>query len=325
MGVTLFYALSGLLMGYLYLHKPWSAEVVRGYAVSRCARVLPLYFAVIAIALLFFSAFGQDAYLIDGAWDVWASLFMLQGAGVLWSVPVEIHFYILFAALWFMRAPEFRVAIGVVLGVQILAMVVLRGDYGNAYLVFWAHIFIVGMLLGWAYRASPQPFRRIANARSWRIATYVTLASAVVVLPGTRRLLDVPIGPPFLDPVSVGYPLFFLFGALLGTGAFRLLKVFWLRWLGQVSFGVYLLHMPVIVLVSKSEVGDTWLAAPLVVVCSLALAQAALIGIERPMQAFLKMRLSPARTCQAGPKGPNPAKSAARTCAEYDDPQKARL
>src|SRR5580704_17034654 len=53
LGVMLFFVLSGYLMGALYLDRPFRAGEVWAYAVRRIARVVPLFYVVVTLALVF--------------------------------------------------------------------------------------------------------------------------------------------------------------------------------------------------------------------------------------------------------------------------------
>ena len=57
-----------------------------------------------------------------------------------------------------------------------------------------------------------------------------------------------------------------------------------LRWLGAISYSLYLLHYPVILMLHRMRIGWTWAAA--VIVASIAVASASYLLIERPAIAF---------------------------------------
>lgn len=92
-GVMLFFALSGYLMGRLYLDLPFSSSAVLTFFRRRVARVVPLYLVVVAIA------FSLGLYGVTQA-NLFEHLLFLRGSGVLWTIPVEVQFYALFPVLW---------------------------------------------------------------------------------------------------------------------------------------------------------------------------------------------------------------------------------
>jgi len=96
-GVMIFFVLSGFLMSFLYLNKGFE---VKTYIVSRLARVLPLF--VFVVLLSFFSQqifINGVFYKVLDVNSLISHLFLLSGVSVLWTIPTEIQFYILFIPL----------------------------------------------------------------------------------------------------------------------------------------------------------------------------------------------------------------------------------
>lgn len=102
-GVDLFFVLSGFLITGILVDSRESGvslrEYIRGFFVRRALRILPLYVVLLAAASLAFPQFG-------GYWMI-SSLFLSNYAhafgvevpdfaGVLWSLCVEEHFYLIF-------------------------------------------------------------------------------------------------------------------------------------------------------------------------------------------------------------------------------------
>lgn len=99
-GVMLFFMLSGFLMSYLYLEKAFNKEHVKHYFLARAGRVLPLYLAVVLGSYLF-TQFDQNLlYDIPNVNILLGHLLFLDGASVLWSIPPEVQFYLIFIIFW---------------------------------------------------------------------------------------------------------------------------------------------------------------------------------------------------------------------------------
>lgn len=101
-GVMIFFTLSGFLMGYLYVTSELNGRRLLRYATSRIARILPLYFSIVLFCYLanefgFFSA----TYRVTSD-TILQHIFLIQGDSVLWTIPVEMVFYLFVAAFWFL-------------------------------------------------------------------------------------------------------------------------------------------------------------------------------------------------------------------------------
>jgi peptidoglycan/LPS O-acetylase OafA/YrhL len=110
-GVMIFFVLSGYLIGALYLAQPFTLANVWEYAVRRVARVLPAFYAVLSLALILLAVSGLTGWnltiyplTLEQSVSHYA---LLSGIGVFWTIPVEMHFYAVFVAAWWLysRSP----------------------------------------------------------------------------------------------------------------------------------------------------------------------------------------------------------------------------
>lgn len=102
-GVMLFFILSGFLMSYLYLDKKFDKENVQYYSVARIARVIPLFVLVVLISFLFqTSGVTGIFFAINNVNSLLSHLLLFSGTSVLWTIPTEIQFYVLFLFLWWL-------------------------------------------------------------------------------------------------------------------------------------------------------------------------------------------------------------------------------
>lgn len=306
MGVALFYALSGLLMARLYLDQPFERQTLRIYAWRRGARVLPLYFAALALGVLFFT-FDMPLYKIGDIGDVMRAALLIHGTGVLWSIPVEIQFYVVFAGIWYLSSRGYLITS--ILGLLVLQAAFVVTHYVNLgleniyVLSFWLHFFLVGVVLG--YLSTSERFMQSFGNRSkaFMIGSALLLACAVLAPPGIRNEIGIPKTYVFADPISAGYPLALLVAGLLNLGFFGLFASKPLRWLGKVSFSIYLMHMPVILLIETALPGDSvppWQKAVLVFVITFAVSSLTENYIEKAAQRAILRRALPSRPAPAG-------------------------
>ena len=294
-GVAVFFTLSGFLMARLHLDVALTGAAIGRYAVNRIARILPLTYGAVALGCVLLLGLGGSGYVFETLPEILRILAFVEGTGVLWSIPVEVQFYALFVALWLLPA-RFRLWAGGALMVlqAVLAWSLLSAVSSTHHLIFWLHFFLIGCGVALAAdRLACAATSPLARPFAWSVAL-----AALLVPPEVRTALGVPQTWPFLDPVSAGWPVLALIAALIGVGPFRWLSTGWLRWLGAVSFAVYLLHMPVIHAVSRlGPEGPVGFAFILIV--TLSLAEVSRRWFERPAAAVIKSRLLKSGRSQA--------------------------
>jgi peptidoglycan/LPS O-acetylase OafA/YrhL len=280
-GVALFYLLSGYLIFYLYFDQDFTKQNLMQYTIARSARVLPLFYAAVLIAIVVLAITGCQIYSFSTLNEIMANLLLIHGTSVLWSIPVEIQFYALFVCLWWARSSGYSVwwvfaglfAIQVVLA----AFFVLQTDIPTSILPCWLHFFIIG---GIASLIRPN-----ISIPNW--VGFVTLCALPFALPEIRRMLGVTILPNYLDPITAGYPILMFLLVLWKIRTFRFLAHPLLRYAGQISFGAYLIHWPMIGVMLKLDITGIG-AFSLVIVTTLVLASISLYFYERPVQKILR-------------------------------------
>lgn len=99
-GVAVFFTLSGFLMAFLYGRRSFTAANAFSYAVSRFARIAPLYLCVI-IASWLIRTYIDGGFIYDiNEHNLLRHLFFSGSEGVFWSIPPEVQFYGFFLLLW---------------------------------------------------------------------------------------------------------------------------------------------------------------------------------------------------------------------------------
>lgn len=300
MGVTAFYGLSGFLLGHLYLTRPCSAAEMRRYAVHRVARVLPLFYVCVFLVALTNLIAGTDYYSMGSLPAFLGNALLVYGTGVFWSIPVEIHYYIVFVAIWYFYHRRrqsgksglgaLAVTMGVALIMLFLALLVWTA-FRHAteirlfcFLPFWAPIFLFGTILS--------QIRPGEKAMKWTLIICVTLALVMLPIapPELRRMLGLPVLPNFIDPITAGLPLVFLILTVWQIKPLRFLGAAPFRWLGSVSFCLYLVHPAAILLIESQPVlmQVPGLAFLCVFLLSCAVSELSRRMFERPAQRLIK-------------------------------------
>lgn len=214
--------------------------------------------------------------------------------GHLWSLSAEVQFYVLWALLltWLVRRRASTVVLALTAAALLLCSIGLRtalaldGMQWNR-LYFGpdtrAGALFAGCLVGVLYQRGV--FGRHAWLR-WGAALLVVPAAVVLgVLVGLRDM-DLPEPPVYRWGLTV---IAFAAGVVVAAAAVRrggplrpLLELPPITWLGQVSYSLYLWHLPVIAVVREQEVSTTQLVA-ISVPISLVLAWVSYVLVERPL------------------------------------------
>lgn len=244
-GVAVFFVLSGFL-----LYRPWAsgrAVSVRRYAVRRAARILPAYWVALAVVALSGPVSGAHWWLGQTYVGPLAPDFTQT-----WSLCAEVAFYAVLPGLAWAAARWRWVLPGCLVSTYVYVGTVHALDLPDRALLWLpGHLdwFAVGMLL-----ASPAPPAVLRAAARWPGTCW---AAAGVLL----WLVSTPVaGPLTLEPIPGAAALvkeaayavvagLLLLPAALGSPASGLGAVLAspvARWLGRVSYGVFLWHLLVL-------------------------------------------------------------------------------
>ena len=258
-GVTIFFFLSGYLITTL-LVKEWSATEnidFKAFYLRRSVRILPPMFIAIAIAVTL-SSVGLGKYLNYSGlfWDLvflsnYAPLFgnISQITIPLWSLAIEEHFYLLFPLLFFTiikrRSPSNVALICLILCVFVLLTriihVVFNGPVEDIY--YWSHTRIDSILFGCILATWNNPATvdrpHIGSGIGWAL-----LGGILIII--TLVLRD-PIFRETWRYTIQGVGLLLVFNYALRTSGIvsKLLKNKYLRVVADLSYFLYLIHVPI--------------------------------------------------------------------------------
>jgi peptidoglycan/LPS O-acetylase OafA/YrhL len=260
-GVDLFFVLSGFLITGILADARGTPHRYRTFYVRRALRILPLYYGFVLLLFVVPPLVGARAYTtpIADQLPYWLHLQnfrpltsgALSFAGHLWSLAIEEQFYLVWPLIVFSlsRRNVLRVCAACLAGALAYRIAgVLAG--ANLHTVYFL---TPGRIDGLALGAAIALMTRGGGlARLRRIAPAV-LATSAAVLAGAA------LHPSGFDPggaymVSMGYSaLAFFFGAMLVLALDaaparlpRLLSGGVLRFFGRYSYGLYVLHVPLI-------------------------------------------------------------------------------
>lgn len=271
-GVYLFFVISAFLLTAQWLAPPASPEPppVRArllrYFVRRAARIFPLY------ALVIISAWALHPRSLGVPIDtpaLWRHLALLEGRDLYWSVPVEFKYYLLIPVVaWLLARP---LAAGFKLAGAALALAGLAWAYppwetpkNSVTLGYYLPVFLCGSLAAWVAArhltgpggtSAPRPH----DVASWFDA--LVLAALLASIPALARLAWPGVRPDFLHHAYLPWGLFWslvVLAVLAGQlpAWERLCRTAALRACGRWCFGLYLLHLPALIVARKLPLPD---------------------------------------------------------------------
>lgn len=282
-GVDLFFVLSGFLIGSTLLEHRQSRHYYTTFYVRRSFRILPIY----ALCMLSFLAFtrwfpwrGQEAldWLVADHGPSWIYLafgqnFLMAHTDSLspkwlsptWSLAVEEQFYLLLPLL--IRLVPSRYLMRTLLALVVVAplfraWLVLGSGYGavSAYVLLPARMdaLLLGVIAAVLFR-QPQ-FREQVRQSQRSIWICVILLGAALLF---FAMQGFGLGSVLMSVIGFSVIAYFYLGVLILTlcsknaTLSRVLTFKPLRFLGQVSFFVYLFHYPVLGIVHHVLRGRT--------------------------------------------------------------------
>ena len=318
LGVDVFFVLSGFLITTLLLleHQRTGTVSLRAFWGRRARRLLPaLLLVLLAVAvwewgtaaayelpqrrtdLLWALFYGSNWNLVATAQDYFAQYDTASLVRHTWSLAIEEQFYILWPLIVLgalrLAGGRTRALLGVCvagIGVSVAMMAVLyspadpsRAYYGTEARV---HQLLIGALLAVALARS-EAFRRPRRIGSAAAATGLVLLVVAIATLGDGNTAYYH-GVSALVALATALLVWGLEVAPYGAPA-RALGIAPMRWVGRVSYGIYLWHWPVILAIGTPAAVFAWMPGSLGLTATRVLFTALLAGlsfhlVERPIR-----------------------------------------
>jgi peptidoglycan/LPS O-acetylase OafA/YrhL len=263
-GVMLFFVISGFCIHFPYASPQGRKFSAVEYAVRRFFRIYPPYLVVVILSLLveWLVVWMGDLPAVD--WNLnLLTAFMLQnwtGAQpvtnpAFWTLPVEVEFYLLFPLIyWGLKSFSMTWTVALSAAVTLIATalyaagVPLINDHFALYWVMW----VGGAALAELYQ------RKQLTSPPWWIIGPALVSLVLAIAATVNHILGDDSGTGHTGPIEQTLNA----GAHLEFGLFFLVVVWWsvcnqawyariplflagfLGLLGQISYSLYLIHMP---------------------------------------------------------------------------------
>lgn len=271
-GVDLFFVLSGFLITGILLDTRDSERYFTTFYARRTLRIFPLYYLVLFLALVVLPKFPAVHAVLSGQpewppqwthwtqWPYWVYLtnFSIVDRGwvhgwvdVAWSLAIEEHFYLVWpAVIWWCPPRLVALLCAVILVAEPIARVYARAamvDPLPIYLLTWFRLdgLATGALLALAQRRGLLP-----SLDRWVPVVVIAAVAGLILctIQGghtwwwNRRMQQygyslIAIAAGAMLVSAVNRPADSLWPRMLSAG--------WLRAFGKYSYGLYLIHLPV--------------------------------------------------------------------------------
>ena len=290
-GVYLFFALSAFLLTWQALQL--EHNVMRtgrywlGYAVRRVVRIYPLYLVALIVSLAMFSS-GQNVNPKVASFEqLLKHLALLDGQHIYWAIPVEFKYYLLLPLVTFILAISIKQH--VILPLMIASVAIAGVTYNSPpaetqnnsiSLMPYLGIFLLGSL-GAAFAP-----RIIEKDSVLEVLGWTCLAIALLTVPSLwRTLIDAAVPNQVFHRHFLLYGLIWTISIIAAMSTTRFAAFFELaswRFLGRISFSIYLWHYLVVQFVARDISIHSTLQFILVLAVTIPLSWLSYRFIERP-------------------------------------------
>ena len=272
LGVDLFFVLSGFLITRILMksiQQNPKIEVLKNFYIRRALRIFPLYYLFLFVFLFLFPTLGiLKNEVLEYQENKWWFIFYIQNwlftnnlpqnsqfLNHFWSLGVEEQYYILWPIIiFFVRKPKKLIVLltGFLILLFVFRCIVWNAHFSNFnYTTFYTFTRFDGIIVGSLIALIVQLKKDFLLYHTATVVTGLALLNFLFYFLNRDRQL------PYL--AFIGYTTFAsMFGILvyeLTTGNNILLKkilsVSILRFLGKISYGLYMFHFPVYYFLKK--------------------------------------------------------------------------
>ena len=270
LGVDLFFALSGFLITTILLGLKGKQDFFRTFYARRALRIFPPYYVCLAVLLavslavhrpgsvglwmqfaLYYTSLqvGQPAMLYDHAM---LNFGVAVALSTLWSLSVEELYYTMWAPVvrFFSRRGVWLTALSMIVAAPLLRWWLHTPQSPEVH-TFYCRMDALGLgsLVALVHERERMGDERMQRIGRWmRQAWMVLLPAWTVVALATRgeesSRLFCTLGVSLADALFASVVYAVVMGTGSSCGPMRWLRWEWLRWIGKVSYTLYLVNFP---------------------------------------------------------------------------------
>ncbi|MEH6535189.1 MAG: acyltransferase [Psychroserpens sp.] len=292
-GVYLFFVLSAYLLdrqiALAFMTKKSSIGYWKNYFLRRFLRIYPLF--VIALILHGLLNLAGIKTVIDRIIDIPLHMALLRGESIFWSIPVEFKYYLISPLImWFCNkflkwnaVKLFFVFILLIL-TSIAIEVVFELPLVSTFKYF--PIFLIGTMISIYELLFKNYFKNNIEPKLFSITGLIAFALILITIPFYFEKIS-GFKVNFHSPIFY-FPYAFLWGIILlsakyGKGIIKyVLELKFLRFIGVISFSLYLFHMLVLNYVKQAEIPTQFKFYTFFII-SIVFATVSYLIIERPL------------------------------------------
>jgi peptidoglycan/LPS O-acetylase OafA/YrhL len=287
LGVYLFFVLSAYLLDRqiikMFQQERAGWDYWLYYISRRILRIFPLFFLALVVFRL---ANASGLKVVVHEWEeVWQHLALQRGDHIFWSIPVEFKYYLISPILLFIFHRLFRWnAYAIVISLLTIMvgshLFVLWWNPAGTSTLWFLNIFLLGTLVALIERLQPKLWSTLTQSR---FTIYFGWAALLVLSLWSWKAENYTNIGTFIPAASL-WSIALVASFKTGLWA-NILSWKPLRWVGAVSFSMYLFHIPVLMWVKSfalpSEIA--WLSY---LALTAGVTAITYLFVERPLQNF---------------------------------------
>lgn len=264
-GVYLFFVLSAYLLdrqiALAFMTKKSSKGYWKNYFLRRFLRIYPLF--VVALILYGLLTMMGIKTVIDRIIDIPLHMFLIRGESIFWSIPVEFKYYFISPLImWFchkfLKWDKMKLLFGFL--IMLLASIFIELIYHLPLVSTFRYfpIFLVGTFISIFELLYKDKIKQLTSPRMYNIIGIIGLLLIIITIPFYfEKIFDFKVN----FHSSIFYlPYALIWGIILivskyGKGILnKVLELKPLRFIGSISFSIYLFHMPFLNFVINSRI-----------------------------------------------------------------------